>query len=114
MGTDFEAVITVDEFFGLTIKMLLGVGLVFEMPTLIFFLARMGIVTSKWMVKNFKYAVLVIFVIAAVITPSPDMVNQMHPGRAHAGPLRHQHPRGLLLRARNEERPARNGGRPAG
>jgi sec-independent protein translocase protein TatC len=77
LGADFKAVITVDEFFGLTIKMLLGVGLVFEMPTLIFFLARMGIVTSKWMVKNFKYAVLAVFVIAAVITPSPDMVNQM-------------------------------------
>jgi sec-independent protein translocase protein TatC len=77
LGADFKAVITVDEFFGLTIKMLLGVGLVFEMPTLIFFLSRMGIVTSKWMVKNFKYAVLAIFVISAVITPSPDMVNQL-------------------------------------
>jgi sec-independent protein translocase protein TatC len=46
------------------------------MPTLIFFLARMGIITAKWMIKNFKYAVLGVFVIAAVITPSPDMVNQ--------------------------------------
>jgi Sec-independent protein secretion pathway component TatC len=49
------------------------------MPTLIFFLARMGIITAKWMVKNFKYAVLAVFVIAAVITPSPDMVNQLIP-----------------------------------
>jgi sec-independent protein translocase protein TatC len=77
LGSDFKAVITVDQFFNLTVKMLLGVGLVFEMPTLIFFLARMGIVTSKWMVKNIKYAVLAIFIIAAVITPSPDMVNQL-------------------------------------
>ncbi|MDD8024980.1 MAG: twin-arginine translocase subunit TatC [Acidobacteriota bacterium] len=77
LGSDFKAVITVDQFFNLTVKMLIGVGLVFEMPTLIFFLARMGIVTSKWMVKNIKYAVLAIFVIAAVITPSPDMVNQL-------------------------------------
>jgi sec-independent protein translocase protein TatC len=46
------------------------------MPTLIFFLARMGIVTSRWMVKNFKYAVLAIFVIAAVITPTPDIITQ--------------------------------------
>ena len=46
------------------------------MPTLIFFLSRMGIVTSRWMVKNFKYAVLAVFIIAAVITPTPDMVNQ--------------------------------------
>jgi sec-independent protein translocase protein TatC len=68
--------ITVNDFFGLTIKMLLGIGLVFEMPTLVFFLARMGIVTARWMIKNFKYAVLAVFIIAAVITPSPDMVNQ--------------------------------------
>jgi sec-independent protein translocase protein TatC len=76
MGADFKAVITVDEFFGLTIKMLLGVGLVFEMPTLIFFLAKMGLVTARWMIRNFKYAVLAVFVIAAVITPTPDVITQ--------------------------------------
>lgn len=77
LGSDFNPVITVDDFFGLTVKMLLGIGLVFEMPTLIFFLSRMGIVTSAWMIKNFKYAVLAVFIIAAVITPSPDFVNQL-------------------------------------
>ncbi len=56
--------------------MLLGIGLVFEMPTLIFFLAKMGMVTSRWMVRKFKYAVLVIFIIAAIITPSPDVITQ--------------------------------------
>ena len=76
LGNEFQPMITVNDFFGLTVKMLLGIGLVFEMPTLIFFLARMGIITAKWMIKNFKYAVLGVFVIAAVITPSPDMVNQ--------------------------------------
>jgi sec-independent protein translocase protein TatC len=76
LGKDFKPMITVNDFFGLTIKMLLGIGLVFEMPTLVFFLARMGIVTARWMIKNFKYAVLAVFIIAAVITPSPDMVNQ--------------------------------------
>ncbi len=76
MGSDFKAVITVNQFFGLTLKVLLGIGIVFELPTLIFFLARMGIVTSRWMVKNFKYAVLAIFIIAAVITPTPDIITQ--------------------------------------
>lgn len=76
LGSDFQPVITVDTFFSLTIKLLLGIGLVFEMPTLIFFLARMGIVTARWMLKNFKYAILLIFIIAAIITPTPDMVNQ--------------------------------------
>lgn len=55
---------------------MLGIGAVFELPTLIFFLSRMGIVTSRWMLKNFKYAVLTVFIIAAVITPTPDPVNQ--------------------------------------
>jgi sec-independent protein translocase protein TatC len=76
LGSDFQPVITVDTFFSLTIKLLLGIGLVFEMPTLIFFLARMGIVTARWMLKTFKYAILIIFIIAAIITPTPDMVNQ--------------------------------------
>jgi len=77
LGSDFKPMITVNDFFGLTIKMLLGIGLVFEMPVLILFLSKMGLVTSRWMVKNFKYAFLVIVIVAAVITPSPDMVNQM-------------------------------------
>jgi sec-independent protein translocase protein TatC len=57
LGKDFKAVITINQFFSLTIKMILGVGLVFEIPVLIFFLSKMGIITSKWMVKNFKYAI---------------------------------------------------------
>ena len=76
LGADFQPVITVDQYFSLILKLLLGIGAVFEMPTLIFFLSKMGIVTSRWMVKNFKYAVLAVFIIAAVITPTPDMINQ--------------------------------------
>ncbi len=76
LGEDFTPVITVNAYFSLAIKILLGIGLVFELPTLVFFLSRMGIVTSRWMIKNFKYAVLAIFIIAAVITPTPDMVTQ--------------------------------------
>jgi sec-independent protein translocase protein TatC len=76
MGQKFQAVITVEEYFSLILKLLLGIGVVFETPTLIFFLSRMGLVTSRWMLKNFKYAVLVVFIIAAVITPTPDMITQ--------------------------------------
>jgi len=76
MGSNFQAVITVDEYFNLILKLLLGIGAVFEMPTLIFFLSRMGLVTSRWMIKNFKYAILAVFVIAALITPTPDPINQ--------------------------------------
>lgn len=76
LGKDFQAVITVDQYFSFALKVLLGIALVFEMPTLIFFLAKMGLVTAKWMIHNFKYAVLAVFVLAAVITPTPDIVTQ--------------------------------------
>ncbi len=76
MGSEFQAMITVDKYFSMVLKVHLGIAVVFELPTLTFFLARMGILTAKWMVKNFKYAVLGVFVIAAIITPTPDMVTQ--------------------------------------
>jgi sec-independent protein translocase protein TatC len=76
LGADFRPVITVDQYFSLALRVLLGIALVFELPTLIFFLSRMGIVTSRWMVKNFKYAFLGVFIIAAIITPTPDPITQ--------------------------------------
>lgn len=76
LGSDFQSVITVNSYFNLSLKLLLGIGLVFEMPILVFFLARIGVISSRWMLRNFKYAVLVIFIIAALITPTPDMITQ--------------------------------------
>ena len=75
-GADFQPVITVGVYFSLALSVLFGIAIVFELPTLVFFLSRMGIITARWMVKNFKYAVLFIFIIAAIITPTPDMVTQ--------------------------------------
>jgi sec-independent protein translocase protein TatC len=76
IAADFQPVITVDQYFGLALKVLLGIALVFELPTLVFFLAKMGLVTAGWMIRNFKYAVLLVFVVAAVITPTPDVITQ--------------------------------------
>ena len=76
LGSDFQPVITVDQYFTFAIRVLLGIGLVFELPTLVYFLAKIGVITARWMVRNFKYAVLVIFIVAAVITPTPDMITQ--------------------------------------
>ena len=76
IGQDFQPVITVDQYFGLALKVLLGLALVFQLPTLVFFLAKMGVLTARWMIRNFKYAVLLVFVVAAVITPTPDVVTQ--------------------------------------
>ena len=65
-----------DDVFGLYTKMLLGMGLVFQMPTVVFFLAKMKLITARFLISNFKYAFLIIFVVAAVITPTGDMMTQ--------------------------------------
>jgi sec-independent protein translocase protein TatC len=65
-----------EDVFGLYSKMLLGMGIVFQMPTVVFFLAKMKMVTARFLVKNFKYAFLIIFVLAAVITPTGDPTTQ--------------------------------------
>ncbi|MFI5166865.1 MAG: twin-arginine translocase subunit TatC [Thermoanaerobaculales bacterium] len=76
VGKDFRQVITVNEYFAMASKVILGLGLVFEMPALILILARLGVVTYKFLLKYFRYAVLIIFIIAAVITPTPDIPTQ--------------------------------------
>lgn len=76
IGREFNQVITIDDYFSFASKLILAMGLVFETPILIFFLARLGIVTPQFLLRNFKYAVVAIFIIAAVITPTPDMVTQ--------------------------------------
>ncbi len=62
--------------FDLYVKMILGMGLVFQMPAIVYVLARIGLVTARFLVRSFKYAVLGIFILAAVITPSGDMLTQ--------------------------------------
>ena len=75
-GEDFQPVIKIDDYLDILSKILLGMGLVFETPILIFFLARIGVVTEKWLLQKFRYAVLIIFIIAALITPTPDIPTQ--------------------------------------
>jgi sec-independent protein translocase protein TatC len=65
-----------EDVFSLYTKMLLGMGAVFQMPTLIFFLAKMKLVTWRFLARSFKYAVLIIFIAAAILTPSGDFVTQ--------------------------------------
>lgn len=60
--------------FSLYVKLVLACGLVFQMPTLVFFLARVGAVTPGWLIRNTKYAILLIFIFAAVLTPTGDPV----------------------------------------
>jgi len=65
-----------DDVLDMYTRMLLVLGVVFQMPTLVFFLAKMGLVTARFLASQLKYAVLVIFIIAAVVTPSGDPYNQ--------------------------------------
>jgi sec-independent protein translocase protein TatC len=65
-----------DDVFGLYTKMLLGMGIVFQMPAVVFFLAKMKMITARFLIKNFWYAFLIIFIVAAVITPTGDMMTQ--------------------------------------
>ena len=66
-----------DDVFGLYSKMLIGMGLVFQMPTVVYFLAKIRVITARFLSKNFKYALLIIFVVAAVVTPTGDMMTQL-------------------------------------
>ncbi len=76
VGGDFKQVVTIQSYLSMMSKILLGLGLVFEMPMLIFFFARLGLVTARKLIKWFRWAVLAIFVVAAIITPTPDVATQ--------------------------------------
>jgi sec-independent protein translocase protein TatC len=75
-NTNLQFMPKVETAFDLYTKMLLGMALVFQMPTAVFFLARMGLVSARLLWSNIKYAILVIFILSAVLTPSGDPWNQ--------------------------------------
>jgi sec-independent protein translocase protein TatC len=50
-------------------------GIIFELPILVFFLSLLGIVNAKWLWKNLRYSILIIFTIAAIVTPTTDILN---------------------------------------
>ena len=74
-GKQFQPMITIGEYTDLFLTIIIGMGLIFELPILIFFLSLMGIVTAGWMWRNFRYSILVIFIIAAIVTPTTDIMN---------------------------------------
>jgi sec-independent protein translocase protein TatC len=69
--------VTISEYFDLFVNVMLGIGTVFELPVLIFFLTLLRIVTPGFLVRHSRYAILGIFVLAAIITPTPDVFNMM-------------------------------------
>jgi len=79
---EINAMLSMGGYLTLSTRLLLAFGLVFELPVVIFFLARMGVVDHKWLSKNRKFAILVAFVVGAILTP-PDVFSQV----AIAGPF---------------------------
>ena len=76
LGEPFRQLLTVTRLFGFLLRTLMGCALIFEWPVVVYFLARLGLITAGFMWRNFRYAILAIFAIAAVVTPTPDMATQ--------------------------------------
>jgi len=68
---------TLDEYISFVTSLLFWIGLAFETPLVMFFLAKMKIVSYKTLIKNFRFAFLIVAIIAAVITPTPDPFNML-------------------------------------
>ena len=73
---NIELHVALDQYVSFMLALLLGAGLVFELPMISYFLSKMGILTPSFMRKYRRHAIVVILIIAAVVTPTPDMVTQ--------------------------------------
>lgn len=71
-GKGLHPLLTIDEYTGFFLSIILGLGICFELPILIFFLALFGIVDAKFLLRHFRYAILAIFIVAAIICPMQD------------------------------------------
>jgi sec-independent protein translocase protein TatC len=76
VGDFLSPMLSIGRYVDFCLKFILAFGVVFEIPIAIVFFTRMGLITPKTLAKNRKYAVLIAFIIAAVLTPTPDFFNQ--------------------------------------
>jgi sec-independent protein translocase protein TatC len=77
LGQDFRLLLKADDYFDFIILLMLGMGLVAQMPAITYVLARIGVVTARWMVKVWRFAVIGILIIAAVLSPTGDILNML-------------------------------------
>lgn len=75
IGAGLRPVILIDRYISFLLTVILGLGLMFELPVFIFLLSWVGIVSSRFLLRYFRHAVVIIFIAAAIITPTPDYVN---------------------------------------
>jgi sec-independent protein translocase protein TatC len=71
-GRKFHPILTIEDYTGFFLALILGLGVAFELPILLFFLSYFGVVSPRFLLKHFKYGVLAIFIIAGIICPIPD------------------------------------------
>lgn len=76
-SSQFKPMITIGEYTDLFLLTIAGLGAIFELPILVFFLALMGVIGPGWMWRNVRYSILGIFVVAAILTPTTDIMNMM-------------------------------------
>jgi sec-independent protein translocase protein TatC len=69
--------IRIDEYISLLVRLILVFGLVFEMPMLSYLLSKMHLITSQWLIRQFRIAIVLIFLVAGIITPGPDVASQL-------------------------------------
>ena len=72
-----ENIWTINSYIDMILPLVLGAGLCFQLPLVIYFLAKIGIVTASYLTKMMKYAIVIIFIVAGIITPGPDVVSQL-------------------------------------
>jgi len=75
LSANWDADIRIERYFGFAVNVLLGLAVMFQLPIVIFMLSQLGVVTPRFLMRHFRWAVLIIIIISAVITPTPDAVN---------------------------------------
>ncbi len=75
LNANWDADIRIERYFSFAVNVLLGLAVMFQLPIVIFMLSQLGVVTPRFLMRHFRWAVLIIIVVSAVITPTPDAVN---------------------------------------
>jgi len=77
LGQDFRLLLKADDYFDFIILLMLGMGLVAQMPAITYVLARIGLVTAGWMLRVWRMAIIIILIVAAVLSPTNDVPNML-------------------------------------
>jgi sec-independent protein translocase protein TatC len=102
LSTEFiKPMVRLQDYLSFTMTLLLAFGAVFELPVFVFFLAKMGIITHKTLSRNRRFAILIIFIVAGVLTPGPDVFSQL----SMAGPLLILYEVSIILAKMAERKP---------